>query len=122
AEAGVAGRWRILVDTMLPDHCDDVDVPIARSYAFPVASTAPALVLVGALDPLATPDDVSRYLSGMPNAQVGTLPNSVYGGLQGWPACINDLRAAFLADPLADLQLDECTSQHSPPPIVVNDG
>ena len=86
-----------------------------------MASNAAALVLVGELDPLAPPDDVARFFSGMPNAQLGALPGSVFGGLAVWPACINDIREDFLTDPRADLDLDACTSQHSPPPILVPD-
>jgi class 3 adenylate cyclase/pimeloyl-ACP methyl ester carboxylesterase len=121
AEASVAGRWRILVDTMLSDHCNAIDVPLVRWFAVAVTSNAAALVLVGELDPLAPPDEVARFFSGMPNAQLGELPGSVFGGLGIWPACINDIREDFLTDPTAVFDLNACTSQHSPPPIVITE-
>jgi pimeloyl-ACP methyl ester carboxylesterase len=97
----------------------------ARSGAIGLLETAsavPALILTGALDPLAPPAYAQRAAKSFTHAAVAVFPNltsDVLGNrhvLGNWPPCISALQLEFLRDPTADLDDDRdgCIAQVQP--------
>jgi len=91
----------------------------ARSRAIgplETVSAVPALILAGALDPLAPPAYAQRTARAFADATVAVFPNLTSDLLAEGPPCISALRLAFLRDPAAKLDVDGCVAKV--PPIV----
>jgi class 3 adenylate cyclase/pimeloyl-ACP methyl ester carboxylesterase len=89
----------------------------ARSRAIgplETASAVPALILTGALEPLAGPAYAQRAKKSFTHATVAVFPNLTSNGLRDGPSCISALRLAFLRDPTAKLDVNSCIAQVPP--------
>ncbi|MDP9237462.1 MAG: protein kinase [Chloroflexota bacterium] len=91
----------------------------ARSRAIgplETVSAAPALILTGALEPLAGPAYAQRAKKSFTHATVAVFPSLTSQVLTDGPSCISALRLAFLRDPKAkrDALRDGCIAQVPP--------
>lgn len=81
----------------------------------PVHSRVPALILVGAFDPITPPKFAEATAASLPNAQVVVAPNASHAVLTVAGACLFGLIDAFLADPIGRLDASCAATLGAPP-------
>lgn len=96
--------------------CAGWPVPQAPASTFaPVASTVPTLIVIAPLDAQLPLQSAATVAAGLPNTTVLTLATLGAGAVDsGTPACLNELRRAFLTNPTQHLDAAHCAAQ-SPP-------
>jgi pimeloyl-ACP methyl ester carboxylesterase len=76
---------------------------------------APALLVVGALDPVTPPRFAEAVARTMPNATVLTVPGMAHAGADG---CVEGIVAAFIARGSMEGVSTACATGTRPPPFV----
>jgi DNA-binding SARP family transcriptional activator/pimeloyl-ACP methyl ester carboxylesterase len=108
-------------DGQLEHICGSWPVPKAPADVFePLVSDVPTFIVEGELSYRSSPEWVDDLRSGLSHSSsmlFPTLGSSVL--FDGLPACMNDLRRQFLADPTAHLDTDGCAKQSPPINFVV---
>jgi class 3 adenylate cyclase len=89
--------------------------PGRPSAEAPPASRAPALIYRGELNPYHSAEYLQESARWFARPIVVTFPALTTGALTTGPACIVELRLAFLRDPTAELDVDTCVA--SIPPV-----
>jgi pimeloyl-ACP methyl ester carboxylesterase len=118
-QADALPRWQSLVDPSVLALCDRFGLKQVPDVSTAPTSDIPIFVVNGALNPFAPESAVSSFGAGLSHFQLLTLPNKSVGP-EGWPSCVHTLRAKFLQDPIARLDVKTCAAADPPVPFVTS--
>ncbi len=118
-EADALPRWQSLVDPSALARCNRFGLKRVADVSTAPTSGTPVFVVNGALNPYAPESAVSSFGAGLSHFQLLTLPNTSVG-FEGWPTCAHKLRAEFLHNPNARLDIKTCAAADPPVPFVTS--
>jgi class 3 adenylate cyclase len=106
-------QWSAVIDGDALDRCTRWGIGAQADLIAPVSGATPAFIVAGELEP--EHSAIERVHGELPASQLISLNGLASGDANAWPACVPQLRRAFVLAPLSALDTDRCG--RSTPPV-----
>jgi class 3 adenylate cyclase len=112
-QADAQPRWEGLIDPNVLQRCARFGLRRVADVATPPTSDVPVFTVTGALIPFVPVSAFPQFAAGLSHFRLLTLSFSGTGP-DGWPGCVEELRARFVRDPSASLATTACAATEQP--------